>query len=183
MRADHYPTLDLYASHTRSQSDTDVTINQRYDTTRFNVQLNVPIYSGGAVQSSARQALANLRRAESELDAAKLKIRLQIERDWHTFESARASAEAALRVVEAAKLAAYAARLGTQAGNATRVDEATALAQQADARRELAQQSARTLVMWSRLMNAVDRLDESALGTADAALGATAIAAGSAPQD
>ncbi len=176
VRADHYPTVDLYASRTRSQSDTDVTINQRYDTTRFGLQLNLPIYAGGAVDSSVRQALANLRRAESELDAAKLKIKLQVERDWHMLDAARASADAALRVIDAAKLAAYAARLGTLAGSATRVDEAIALGQEADARRDLEQSNARALVMWARLMSATDRLDESSLGLLDAALGATALA-------
>lgn len=178
VRADHYPTVDLYASMTRSQSDTDVTINQRYDTNRLGIQLNVPIYSGGAVSSSVRQALANVRRAEGELDAAKLKTKLQIERDWHAFEAALASVRAAQRVIDAAKLAALAARRGIQAGTSTRVEEANALSQQADGERDLAQASARAFVMWSRLMSATDRLDEEALAQADAMLGVSALAAG-----
>jgi protease secretion system outer membrane protein len=180
VRADHYPTVDLYASRTRAQSDSEVTINQRYDTTRWGVQLNLPIYAGGAVDSSVRQALANLRRAEGELDATKLKLKLQIERDWHTLEAARASADAAKRVIDAAKLAARAARLGVAAGSATRADEATALAQLAGGERDLAQASARALVMWSRLMSATDRLDEESLATVDAVLNTTALAAESA---
>jgi protease secretion system outer membrane protein len=174
--ADHYPTVDLYASRTLSQSDTDVTINQRYDTTRFGVQLNLPLYAGGAVNSAVRQAQANVRRAEGELDAAKLKLRLQVERDWHTLEAARAAADAAQRVIDAAKLAAYAARLGIRAGNATRADEASALAHEADARRDLTLANARAIVMWARLMSATDRLDESSLGVLDATLSATALA-------
>ena len=180
VRADHYPTVDLYASRTRSQSDSEVTINQRYDTTRWGVQLSLPIYAGGAVDSAVREALANLRRAEGELDAAKLKLKLQIERDWHTLEAARASAEAAKRVIDATRLAARAARLGVAAGSATRADEATALAQLAGGQRDLAQASARALVIWSRLMSATDRLDESSLATVDAALNTSTLAAGSA---
>jgi len=178
VRADHYPTVDLFATRTRSQSDTDVTINQRFDTTRFGIQMSVPIYAGGGVDSSVRQALANVRRAESELEAAKAKLRLQIERDWHSLQATRAAAEAARSAVDAARLAGYAARLGTQAGSATRADEANALAQEADARRELAIAGARALVMWARLMGAADRLDENTLAEADALLGATALAAG-----
>lgn len=178
VRADHYPTVDLFATRSRSQSDTDVTINQRFDTTRFGIQLSVPIYAGGAVDSSVRQALANVRRAESELEAAKLKLKLQIERDWHALQATRSAAEAARSAIETARLAGYAARLGTQAGSATRADEVNALAQEADGRRELTIAGARALVMWARLMGAADRLDETTLGEVDALLSATAIAAG-----
>jgi protease secretion system outer membrane protein len=180
VRADHYPTLDLYASRTLSQSDTDVTINRRYDTTRFGVQLNLPLYQGGAVDSSVRQALANLRRAESELEAGKLRLKLQIERDWQALLAARASADAARTQVETSQLAAYAARQGTKAGSATRVDEANALAQEADGRRDLALAGARALVMWARLMGAADRLDEETLAAVEAALTPTALASGAA---
>lgn len=170
VRADHLPTLDLLANRTRSQSDTDVTIGNRYDTTRLALQLNVPIYSGGAVDSSVRQALANLRRAESDLELARHQVSLQVERDWHAFQSARALAEAARRSLDAAALAVRAARMGIPAGTATRVDELNAVTQEATARRELIQADARALASWARLMAAADRLDEPALQSADAAL-------------
>lgn len=169
-RADHLPTLDAYASRTRSQSDTDVTIGNRYDTTRLGIQLSVPIYAGGAVSSAVREAAANLRRAENDLETARLQVTLQIERDWHTFQAARAQARAAMRAIEAARLAVRAARLGIPAGSATRVDELNAIAQEANARRDLIQADTRALASWARLMAASDRLDEDALQRADAVL-------------
>jgi len=176
MRADHYPTIDLYAARSLSQSDTDVSIGRQYDTTRFGIQMNVPIYAGGSVSSSVRRAEANLRRAESELEAGKQSLKLQVERDWHGFQAARAQAEAAAKVVEASKLAAYAARLGTVAGSATRSEEIAARAQQAGGQRDLITAGARALVMWARLMGAIDGLDEETLASADAWTGATAMA-------
>lgn len=177
-RADHLPSLDAFATRTRSQSDTDVTIGNRYDTTRYGLQLSVPIYSGGAVSSSVRQAAANLRRAESDLEAAKLQLRLQVERDWNTFHSSRAQADAARRSIEAATLALRAARLGIPAGSATRVDEFDAIAQEAMARRDLIHADAKALASWARMMAAADRLDEDSLRLADAALEAVAAGEG-----
>jgi protease secretion system outer membrane protein len=178
VRADHYPTLDLFASRTLSESDTDVTINQKFDSTRLSLQLNLPIYAGGAVDSQVRQALANVRRAEGELEAEQQKLRLQIERDWHALVAARAGANAALRVLEAAQLAGHAARLGIPAGNATLADVASAALQEADGRRDLVLANARALATWARLMAATDRLDENSLAQVDALLGSTALAAG-----
>jgi protease secretion system outer membrane protein len=178
LRGDHYPTLDLYASHSRNQSDSDVTINQRYDSQRIGLQLNIPIYAGGGIESQVRQAAANLRRAESELEAGKQKLRLQVERDWHAMQTGRANVEAARKVYDAAQLAARAAELGVPAGSATRVDQANAVAQAANARRDLANAAARALFAWARLMASADRLDEDGLRAADAALSATALAQG-----
>lgn len=169
-RADHKPSLDLFASRTRSQSDTELTIGNRYDTTRLGVQLSVPIYSGGSVDSMVRQALANLRRAENDLEAARLDLTLQVERDWNLLQASREAAQAAAGAVQAAALAVRAARLGIPAGSATRVDELNAISSEATARRDLIQADARALAGWARLMAAAGRLDEQALQRADAAL-------------
>ncbi|GAA4413162.1 TolC family outer membrane protein [Quisquiliibacterium transsilvanicum] len=169
-RADHLPSLDLFASRTRSQSDTELTIGNRYDTTRLGLQLSVPIYSGGAVSSVVRQAAANLRRAESELEAARLDLLLRVEREWHAFRAARDAAAASAQAVDAASLAVRAARLGIPAGSATRVDELNAIAEESLARRDLIQADSRALVAWAQLLAAAGRLDEQALQQADAAL-------------
>lgn len=174
VRADHLPTLDLYASRTRSQSDTDVTVGNRYDSTRFGVQLSVPIYAGGAISSQVRQAQASLRRAENELEVARLEVMLQVERDWHMLQAARAQSQAAIQALDAATLSVRAARMGIPAGTATRIDEIDAITQQAGARRDLIQADARALAAWARLMAVADQLDEPALSRADALLSETA---------
>ena len=68
LRAGHYPTLDFVAGRTKSESDTNYAIGNSYDTTSLSFQLNVPIYSGGYVNSSVRQAAAKLQEANEKLD-------------------------------------------------------------------------------------------------------------------
>jgi len=64
-RSGHYPTLDLSGQWGRGKSQTSVDaqgISQDFDETPFfdsysvGVTLNVPLYSGGAIESSVRQA-------------------------------------------------------------------------------------------------------------------------------
>jgi len=60
-RAGHYPTLDFGATYNSNDGETDTTGIGNIDAPSLNdysvgIILNVPIYSGGAVQSSVRQA-------------------------------------------------------------------------------------------------------------------------------
>lgn len=54
IRAGHYPTLDLVGE--RSNTDNSGTFTLNSEETTVSVQLNVPIYSGGLVNSQTRQA-------------------------------------------------------------------------------------------------------------------------------
>ena len=55
-RASHYPTLDFGANYNSKDGETNGVDAPVLDDYSVGVTLNVPIYSGGAVQSSVRQA-------------------------------------------------------------------------------------------------------------------------------
>jgi protease secretion system outer membrane protein len=61
-RAGHTPRVDFVASYTKSNSDTLNTYNQDQTLRSIGVQINIPIYAGGAVSASSRQAVAGLER-------------------------------------------------------------------------------------------------------------------------
>ena len=63
-RARHLPTLDAIAQYNRSDSETISRIDATSNTASIGVQLNVPIYSGGGVQSALRQAVAERTKAD-----------------------------------------------------------------------------------------------------------------------
>lgn len=54
----HLSTLDAVAGWSRSNSDSVTSVNARYEQKTFGLQLNIPLYSGGAVNAQVRQALA-----------------------------------------------------------------------------------------------------------------------------
>ena len=57
-RAGHYPTLDLVASYSYSDSDGGLVApeGRELDDTRVGVQLNLPIYEGGLISSQTRES-------------------------------------------------------------------------------------------------------------------------------
>src|SRR5205807_1139402 len=65
--AGHYPTLDAVASASRSSSENVTNIQSRYIQKQIGLQLQVPIFNGGYVNSQEREALANLEQAEAKL--------------------------------------------------------------------------------------------------------------------
>jgi outer membrane protein len=69
-RDGHKPTLDLVGGYNLNRSNgTEVTtFPTRSNTATVGVQLNVPIYSGGLIQSRVREALALQNRSNSELE-------------------------------------------------------------------------------------------------------------------
>jgi TolC family type I secretion outer membrane protein len=157
---DHYPTADLYASRSASKSAMDNTIGTEYRTTQVGVQLSVPIYAGGAVDSLVRQAQAGLRRTEQQLASMKAKIRLQVERDFRTLETSREEVIAQRESQKALEIALTSAVQGRQAGVSVLADELSLNLQIAGIRRNVARSNANALMAWTRLMAVSNRLSE-----------------------
>lgn len=160
---DHYPTADLYASRSASKSAMDNTIGTEYRTTQIGVQLSIPIYSGGAIDSLIRQAQAGLRRSQQQLEATKAKIRLQIERDFRTLELSREEVWAQIENLKALEIAMNAAVKGRQAGVSVLADELNLRLQLASVQRNIARSNANALIAWGRLMALSNRLNEDQL--------------------
>lgn len=67
LRAAHYPTLELVASHGNTDLGGAVTGGASdTDTTEVGIQVRMPIYTGGAISSQTREAQMNYRRALEE---------------------------------------------------------------------------------------------------------------------
>ena len=49
---------------------------------QIGVQLAIPLYSGGAIQSQTRQALADLSRAEDQFEAERRTLKVRVHREW-----------------------------------------------------------------------------------------------------
>jgi outer membrane protein/protease secretion system outer membrane protein len=62
--AGHLPTLDAVAQWSNSVSENITRINSRYENKTLGLQLNIPIFSGGYVNSTIRQAVADQTRAQ-----------------------------------------------------------------------------------------------------------------------
>lgn len=148
-QAGHKPTLDAVAQWARSSSDSVTSVNSRYDQGVVGLQLTIPLYSGGYVSSTVRQALAAQERAREALEATRLDLGVRVHREFRGMTEGALRIAALEQAVRSAEQAVISSRKSQQAGSRTTVDVLNAEQQKTMALRDLAQ--ARYLYLLSRM--------------------------------
>lgn len=166
-RGDRLPTVDLLLSRGYSESDVESTINESYLTSRVAIQAAVPLFTGGALTATIRQAEARLERSEATLLAAQAQVRTILATELASLELARQQEEGAGSAAEVAQLALRAAELGRAGGTSTLGDRSQAESAAAAAERDRVRARAQALVSWTRIQHAIGGLDEAMLRDLD----------------
>ena len=148
-QAGHKPTLDAVAQWSRSNSDSVTNVNSRYDNKSVGLQLSVPLYAGGYVSSTVRQAVAAQERAREALEAARRDLGVRVHREFRGMTEGVLRVKALEQAVRSAAQAVLSNQMSFQAGSRTTVDVLNAQQQKTTAQRDLAQ--ARYLYLVSRL--------------------------------
>jgi outer membrane protein/protease secretion system outer membrane protein len=138
-RGGHHPTLDAVAQVIRSSSENVNTPAWSYTNRLFGVQLNIPLYAGGTVQSLVRQALAEEARAEAALEATRRDLALRIHKEFRGVVEGAAKIRAYEQAVHSARQMVTSSRRSFEAGTRTTVDILNAEQQLQGALRDLAQ--------------------------------------------
>jgi outer membrane protein/protease secretion system outer membrane protein len=147
--AGHKPTLDAVAQWGRSSSDSVTNVNSRYDNKSIGLQLSVPLYSGGYVNSTVRQAVAAHERAREVLDATRRDLGVRVHREFRGMTEGVLRISALQQAVRSAEQAVLSNRKSFEAGSRTTLDVLNAEQQKTTALRDLAQ--ARYVYLVSRL--------------------------------
>jgi outer membrane protein len=164
-RAGHRPTLDAFASYTDSGSGLGTTGISGVDTKTgiVGLQLAIPLYQGGLVNSRVREALANEEKARQDLDNARRTAQLTAQQ---TFLGV-ATGVSQVRALEAALVSSQSSlastRLGQEVGIRTIVDVLNAEQQLSQTRRDLAQAKYNYILALLRLRAASGQLSEQDL--------------------
>jgi outer membrane protein/protease secretion system outer membrane protein len=145
----HHPTLDAVAQWTRSTSETVTSPSSSYTNRMLGVQLTVPIYAGGYVNSTVREALANQMRAEEVLEATRRDLGVRVHKEFRGITEGILRVKALEQAVRSAEQLVLSSRKSFQAGSRTLVDILNAEQQKQTALRDLAQ--ARYMYMISRI--------------------------------
>lgn len=120
--ADHMPTIDLVASINRGKSDSANLVGTQYENSQVGVQMIVPIYQGGGVVASERQAAAGVSAASADREALVNQLNVQFMNDWNSQLALRERIVATESLVNAALEQRRAAELGIKAGLRTWAD-------------------------------------------------------------
>ena len=148
-RAGHYPTLDAIAQLSRSNSDNVTSVNTRYINKSIGLQLSVPLYAGGFVSSTVRQALADKERAEQALEATRRDLGVRVHREFRGVTEGVLRVRALEQAVRSAEQVVISNRRSFEAGSRTLVDTLNAEQQKVSAQKDLAQ--ARYIYLISRV--------------------------------
>ncbi|MDD4906736.1 MAG: TolC family outer membrane protein [Methylobacter tundripaludum] len=119
-RNGHLPRLDLVASY--GASDNTSSFGFRGDTQSVGVQLEVPLFEGGAVNSRTRQASYEYQAAKEDLTAKKRAVKRQVKDAYRGIMSNISRVTALKATVTSATSALEATEAGFGAGTRTMVD-------------------------------------------------------------
>jgi protease secretion system outer membrane protein len=138
-QAGHLPTLDAVAQWSNSGSENITRVNSRYENKTIGVQLNIPLYSGGYVNSTTRQAVAEQTRAEESLEALRRDLGVRVHKEYRGVSEGVMRVRALEQAVRSAELMMQSTQMSFKAGSRTQLDVLNAQQQYTLALRDLAQ--------------------------------------------
>lgn len=157
-RAGHYPSLDLVGSLSRSRVENNY--GNDVDAAAIGLQLNVPLYSGGAVNSSTRQAQHQFEAARETLEAEQRAAGRQVRDAYRGIQSSISRVEALEATERSAQSALEATEAGFEAGTRTLVDVLNSQRDLFRAKRDLAQSRYDYVLNTLQLLQAAGTLTE-----------------------
>ena len=134
------------------------------------VQLNMPLFQGGATQSKWREADANREKSKQDLENAKRNVELQTRQAYLGVVSGIAQVQALQQAVKSSESLLEASKLGQEVGVRTSLDVLNAQQQVFSTRRDLYQAQYNFLISQLRLGAAVGNLTEADVGLVNQAL-------------
>ncbi len=173
-RGGHYPTVDLVASYARTYANGG-TFGSGSDTraTVVGVQLNMPLFQGGAIQSKWREAEANRDRANHELEGANRNVALQTRQAYLGVVNGMAQVQALQQALTSSRSLLASSKLGQEVGVRTNLDVLNAQQQLYSTRRDLYQAEYNYLLSKLQLKAAVGKLSEEDLAVVNGTLTST----------
>lgn len=170
-RGGHLPTVDLVASTGKSYATGGLPYGANdMRTTTVGVQLNLPLFQGGATQSKWREADANREKAKQDLENVRRNVELQTRQAYLGVENGIAQVLALQQALKSSESLLEASKLGQEVGVRTSLDVLNAQQQMYSTRRDLYQAQYNYLVSQLRLKAAAGSLVEEDLGRVNQAL-------------
>lgn len=167
-RAGHLPTVDLVASYSdRDQND----FGPKVSGSSIGVQLNLPLYSGGAVVSRTREAAYRLDQSWEEREQARREVERSTRDSYRGLESARSRIAALQQALVSTRSALEATEAGFEVGTRNIVDVLNAQRDTLRAQRDYSVSRYDYLINRLRLLRAAGQVNVDHLERINAWLG------------
>jgi len=176
LRAGHLPTLNIVGNAGVSNSglSTTATVNSAADTTTYNLglQLAIPIYAGGNVNSLVRQAVANREKAQQDLESTRRTSALSARQSFLGVTNGMAQVKALEAALLSSRSALDSNKLGYEVGVRINIDVLNAQQQVFSTLRDLSRARYDTLLNGLRLKAAAGTLADGDVEEINRLLGA-----------
>ncbi len=156
-KAGHLPTLDAVASYTDNYANGSPSVfgtGNELKTGAIGLQLQIPLYQGGATSSKVRQAVINKQKALDDVEIARRQTELDTQRAYLNLSSSIAQIKAFEQALISSQSQVDSTQLGYEVGVRTSVDVLNAQQQFFSAKRDLLQARYNYLVNIIRLKTA-----------------------------
>ncbi|ALK99805.1 type I secretion protein TolC [Massilia sp. WF1] len=162
-RAGHFPRVDLVAAYSKGNNEAINQLNQETTNRTIGVQVNIPIYQGGAISASTRQSAAAYERARADFDVRSNRILADMRKAYDQVQNSIAKVAALEKAVESGKLLMTATEQSIKGGVRINLDLLNAQQQLYTSQRDLAQARYNYLISLVRLRAGAGTLDEGAV--------------------
>ncbi|MEY3883237.1 MAG: hypothetical protein RLZZ379_515 [Pseudomonadota bacterium] len=152
--AGHLPTLDAVASYSDNYASGSVSVfgaGNQLKTGSIGLQLQIPLYQGGATTSRVRQAVLNKQKALNDVEFARRQAELETQRAYLNLNTSIAQVKAYEQALISSQSQVDSTKLGYEVGVRTSVDVLNAQQQFFSAKRDLLQSRYSYLVNIIRL--------------------------------
>ena len=142
LNAAHLPTLDAVASYTDSYANGSASAfgsGNELQTAAIGLQLQIPIYQGGAISSRARQAVLSYQKAQDDVEIARTSAELETQRSYLNLSTSIAQVKAYEQALVSSQSQVDSTKLGYEVGVRTSIDVLNAEQQYFLAKRDLLQ--------------------------------------------
>ncbi len=166
-RAGHLPTLDFTASRSANYSSGSLSsptdLETRAKTNQYSLQLSIPIYSGGMIDSRVKESAAMLNKTQAELESARRQVATMARQAFNGVMNGHAQIEALTVAVTASKSSVNANKIGYKIGTRINIDVLNAEQQLFAAMRDLSKARVETFMQGLRLKASIGILSEADL--------------------
>lgn len=150
-KSGHAPTLDAVLQWSESGSENVTRLNSRYENKSIGFQLTIPLYQGGYVSSTERQAIAERSRNAEALEALRRDLGVRIHKEYRGVTEGVLKIRALEQALKSSERLLDSTRKSVLAGVRTQLDILNAEQQVSKAHQELVQSRYQYLMSRLRL--------------------------------
>ncbi|WP_024301286.1 TolC family outer membrane protein [Pseudogulbenkiania sp. MAI-1] len=167
-RGQHLPVVSLTAGYSDNTDNSPFNSFAQTRASSVGVQLTLPLYAGGGIDSRVREAAANENSAKDKLEASRRQVREQVRQAYLGVTSGAAFVKAQQQLLVSAKSKLDSTRLGKEVGVRTNLDLLQAEQEYYNVQTQLAKARYSYLLAKLQLAQAAGRLGPEQLAEVNA---------------